>query len=90
MQEARPREPEQSIADLFTDRRTTLGYGVLAVLPLPIFLFLLIMMSSLDIKAVSGRRTLRRSKHVVSYYCLWLWSILLRGVSFKPASLLCS
>ena len=43
---------EQSIADLFTDRRTTLGYGVLAVLPLPIFLFLLIMMSSLDIKAV--------------------------------------
>jgi hypothetical protein len=43
---------EQSIADLFMGRRATLGYGILAVLPLPIFLFLLLVVSSLGAKTV--------------------------------------
>ena len=49
---ARGEHVEQSISDLFQDRPPGHRYGFLAVLPIPIFLFLLVILASLGIRTV--------------------------------------
>ncbi len=60
---------EQSIADLFRAQDTGYRYGFLAVAPIPIFLILMVILVSLDIRTVfEPARSIRCIKYILPFH----------------------